>query len=224
MDADEIDVESIGAIGPAPAQLGSLVDCHIAALPTDVITLLGRRFLRAHYGFYTEHPRGICLIVQPDKTNNEVAGFIIGGAPVMRSEFVCKHLALFLYTVASRSIINSRVRRRFLGIAKNGLLVVLRKLRLAPHKRLKDSPIRSDPDVTVLLTMGTRPACRGKGYGKILLNAYEAECRRLGFAAAELMTRKDNAPANALYTAMGWRKIGTHNDFNHYRLTIAKDQ
>jgi ribosomal protein S18 acetylase RimI-like enzyme len=72
----------------------------------------------------------------------------------------------------------------------------------------------------VLLTLGTRPDCRGHGVGEALTRAFGQRCRELGFDAAYLMTRCDNVAANRLYAKMGWRQVAVREGFNHYRLEV----
>lgn len=58
----------------------------------------------------------------------------------------------------------------------------------------------------------TRDAVRGRGWGRALLTALEAEARRLGADRVVLDTNADLAAAQRLYRAAGYREIPPYND------------
>lgn len=59
-----------------------------------------------------------------------------------------------------------------------------------------------------ILTLAVAPAARGKGLGRALLQAALANARRLGAETMFLEVGVDNPAALALYTALGFTKVG----------------
>lgn len=219
------DTPAPAAIPARPEHLESLLDCHTAALPGDVITLLGRAFLRRHYRFYMTHPEGICLVTL-DEPGNRVTGFVVGGDPRLRRRFVLRHLPSFVWTVLVRSAVNARVRRRFTGILGGALRRLVGKLRRPGATAGEQPAIPAEPAGTwaVLLTIGTHPDFRRRGAGRKLLRAFHAEAARCGFEAMRVMTRIDNEASNGLYRRTGWELVGSAGRFQHYRRPTEEQQ
>jgi ribosomal protein S18 acetylase RimI-like enzyme len=48
------------------------------------------------------------------------------------------------------------------------------------------------------------PACRGRGIGRMLMNALIAEATKRGCSRISLEVRHDNAPAQHLYASLGF--------------------
>jgi ribosomal protein S18 acetylase RimI-like enzyme len=57
-----------------------------------------------------------------------------------------------------------------------------------------------------------RPAGRGSGAGRALVEAIVEEARRLGFRTMRLDTLPTMAAAQALYRSLGFREIERYND------------
>ncbi len=69
--------------------------------------------------------------------------------------------------------------------------------------------------VLVIHTLVVDPACRGQGLAKRFLAFYEAEAARRGCPNLRLDTGLNNAPARALYKALGYREVAVvTGDFN----------
>lgn len=64
-----------------------------------------------------------------------------------------------------------------------------------------------------LLTIAVAPDAQGKGLGRRLLVAFEAEARFMDATIAFLEVAADNAPANALYTRAGYRPTGRRKGY-----------
>lgn len=63
-------------------------------------------------------------------------------------------------------------------------------------------------DEAEVLTVVVHPEARRRGLGRSLLEALTAQWRRHGVTRAFLEVRDSNAPAIALYEAMGWTQCG----------------
>jgi ribosomal-protein-alanine N-acetyltransferase len=64
-----------------------------------------------------------------------------------------------------------------------------------------------------LYSLVVDPAARGRGLGRILLTDAEAQARRAGCRGLRLEVRQDNAAANALYAAAGYRRVAALPDY-----------
>jgi ribosomal-protein-alanine N-acetyltransferase len=64
-----------------------------------------------------------------------------------------------------------------------------------------------------LYSLVVDPAARGRGLGRILLADAEAQARRAGCRGLRLEVRQDNAAANALYAAAGYRRVAALPDY-----------
>jgi ribosomal-protein-alanine N-acetyltransferase len=64
-----------------------------------------------------------------------------------------------------------------------------------------------------LLTIAVAPEVLGRGIGRALLAAFEAEARRRDAATAFLEVAADNAAALALYRAAGWAESGRRRSY-----------
>lgn len=67
--------------------------------------------------------------------------------------------------------------------------------------------------VSRVSSLAVAPEAEGRGYGRRLLAAAEAETRRRGCDRVRLEVRADNARAAALYDAAGYRRIGEVAEF-----------
>lgn len=68
------------------------------------------------------------------------------------------------------------------------------------------------PELGELKRMWVSTAARGRGYGRQLLEALEAEARQRGFAALRLDTNAVLVEAIALYERHGYDRVARYND------------
>ncbi|MBR1268730.1 GNAT family acetyltransferase [Bradyrhizobium sp. AUGA SZCCT0222] len=57
--------------------------------------------------------------------------------------------------------------------------------------------------------VATDPECRGRGYGRVIMNAAEDWLRAAGMAKVQLMVRRENARAGAFYQSIGYAEAQT---------------
>ena len=80
-----------------------------------------------------------------------------------------------------------------------------------------------------ILTLAVAPAVRGKGLGRALLQAAITHARALGAQTMFLEVGVDNPAALALYTALGFAKVGNRKAYYNgrdalvLRLPLADD-
>jgi GNAT superfamily N-acetyltransferase len=70
---------------------------------------------------------------------------------------------------------------------------------------------RLDDATCEIKRMYVVPEARGRGLGKLLLEALEAEARRLGYAVARLDTGPEQPGAQGMYERAGYRAIENFN-------------
>jgi GNAT superfamily N-acetyltransferase len=70
---------------------------------------------------------------------------------------------------------------------------------------------RLDDATCEIKRMYVLPEARGRGLGKLLLEALEAEARRLGYAIARLDTGPEQPGAQRMYERAGYRAIENFN-------------
>ena len=66
-------------------------------------------------------------------------------------------------------------------------------------------------DIGEVTRVFVEPAARGKGVGRLLMNALERESRELGLDALRLDTRTDLVEARSLYASLGYIEGEPHN-------------
>lgn len=64
-----------------------------------------------------------------------------------------------------------------------------------------------------LLNITVAPECQGRGHAGTLLDALEAECRRLALAQLWLEVRQGNHRAQALYRRRGFVEVGLRRNY-----------
>ena len=72
---------------------------------------------------------------------------------------------------------------------------------------------RFDETRAELKRMYVVPGARGRGLGRLLLEALEDEARKLGYAGIVLETGKDQAEALGLYTSAGYEPIPCYEPY-----------
>lgn len=201
-------------VTPEPQHLDGLVACHMAALPHDVITLLGRSFLRTYYAFYSKHPSAICQVAV-NSENGRIMGFVVGGRPESRRYFAMAHPAILIIACLRGMLKSDRIRRRIIGAVKDALVKRFPKRTSAALLQGESYPMRSS-DCGILFTIGSHPDFQRSGVGKALVEAFRLQCFQKGLRGMRLMTRQENQAANALYQKTGWQLAGSGNGFNYY--------
>jgi GNAT superfamily N-acetyltransferase len=70
---------------------------------------------------------------------------------------------------------------------------------------------RLDDETCEIKRMYVVPEARGRGLGRVLLEALEAEARRMGYRAARLDTGPEQPGAQRMYEGAGYQPIGNFN-------------
>lgn len=72
---------------------------------------------------------------------------------------------------------------------------------------------RAAADEAEILTLAVRPAARGKGLGRALLQAAIQKAKALGATTMFLEVGADNPAALALYAGLGFTKVGARKAY-----------
>ena len=68
-------------------------------------------------------------------------------------------------------------------------------------------------DELQIINLAVRAPFRGRGYGRLLVDAAEEYCRKSGIVSVSLEVRVSNAPAIALYEKCGYIRAGIRRGF-----------
>ena len=99
---------------------------------------------------------------------------------------------------------------RYLRVASAALLVAETEAGLGGYALIG---LRRGGRTASLYSICVDPDLGGRGLGKILMAALEAEARAQGREAVTLEVRADNAAAIALYDRLGYRRFGEIEDY-----------
>lgn len=204
--------------------LPGIVECHVAAFPKEFTTLMGRRFLRAFYGYYINQPGGICLVAI-DEGSGRVMGLVKGGAPELRSKFTHKYVPRFVGVIIFRILTHSYFRRRLLHHIGQAFLKVGRKLGIATKQSQGNPPPPEDPQGTwsSLLSICAHPDFRGRGAGAALMEAFRAESQKRGYKTMRLSVHNANEAAIALYKRCGWQAIQISPNGTYFKRSVEEN-
>jgi len=195
--------------------LSGIVRCHQAAFPGQFLTRLGPGFLAAYYRYYLDSPRGINLVATGP--GDRVVGFVSGGDPALRGRFIRSQVPRYAGLLLFRGVLDPFVRRRLRVHLGNLARIAARRLGRAGGIPAGGG---GDPDpegASVLLSIAVDPSATGRGIGRMLMEAFRRESRRLGYPAMVLSAHADNDPAIRLYLACGWEVVRRDADGVYFR-------
>jgi ribosomal protein S18 acetylase RimI-like enzyme len=171
------------AIGDAPAMAG----LHIAEIDEGFLPTLGPAFLTRLYRRIVRSPSAFAFVAESD---GEVVGFSAG------AEHLGALYRAFLLRdgLAAAAVAAPRLARSWRRVAET--------LRY-PARDAGDLPTAE------LIAIAVRPAARGHGVGRALVEAITTEFARRGITAARVVAGAQNEAALGLYRACGFRHAAT---------------
>lgn len=203
--------------------IAGMVACHQAAFPGQFTTLLGAAYLRMFYGFYVDHPDGICLVAV-DEGNDAILGLVAGGQPDLPSRMLRRNLWRFVPMLLWRALTHGYFRRRLLHHVGTVVGKVARQLHLTRPSLAQPAPPEDPPGTwSNLLSICTHPDHRGRGVGRGLMEGFRAESVHRGYRSMRLSVRNENAAAIALYEACGWRPVLTVPNGTYYKRSVRPE-
>lgn len=175
---------------------------HIRVIHHGLLPLLGLDFLTKMYRCIVAAPEsGVWVLVDGDK----FIGFVAGCANVGRTyRYLMVNCGIGLAFTAAPALF------RFAVLAK------LASILLYPfrwHKALATNP---SPEAE-LLAIAIDENEYGKGYGKQLVDSFEASLRQWGVREYRVLTNIAEATSNAFYCATGFTPAGM---IKHHALTL----
>jgi len=187
---DEGDIENIAA-------------CHRAAFPDAFLTQLGNRCLEKYYEFYRTRQDAILLIAKDD---DSILGLVAGGRPDLNQLFIRTHYPMLFWWVGVAGCRRAAVRKRawfhFTRSLRNRLPWT------GGCSSVGSGPIQASWGRWAnLLSIGVRPKAQGQGLGKLLMAAFQDECRRQHYQFMRLSVHNDNEAARRLYLSQGWKVL-----------------
>lgn len=194
----------------AVGDLDDVVAVHITAFPGFLMTLLGPGFLRSYYQAVLDCDDAVFL-GQFGETGR-LQGFVAGFAKpasfyALLSGRKKKMLMAAAFHLMRRPSLWSRV------LENAG----------ATSQRATDN----EPGAAELASIAVLPTAQGKGYGRMLIDAFLSATRRHGANRVYLTTDADNNEAvNRLYARAGFQLAGTSmrkggRKMNHYTFLLG---
>lgn len=175
------------------ADLPGVLPMHEAAFGGTMGVALGRAYLRRFLAGFVEHEDRVFLVASLD---GALAGYVFG-RPVAEAGSDDRRLApLAAWGVLTHPRIWVRADIR---------AELVRRLR-SVRQPAPPSPSLPEP-VLSLVGIGTDPDRRGQGVGAQLIEAFEAEGARRGYASLRLSVYADNVTARRVYERAGWSPL-----------------
>lgn len=189
---------------PAPAELRPLnsadlaqvAQVHRAAFPETLLTRLGDDVVQRYYQWQlVDGPHQVAAVGA--FSHDRLQGFIVAGT--FRG-------AVSGFVRANRGLLARRLATRpWLAASAGGR----RRLRSAWRwlRPVPASPARvTGPRRFGILALAVEPGARGRGLGRLLLEAAERAALEAGTHAMHLTVRHSNLGAIAFYERLGWQK------------------
>lgn len=190
--------------------LPGVVAVHMAAFGDAALSAVGPGAVRRYYLWLLQplHQSSNFVAVLGD----EIVGFCIGG--VFRGAmggFLRRNGPYLAWAVlrAWRRLFEPRFRGRVLLGARLAVSAVWRQARL---RILRPPPGPAPPAgdrAFGILSIATAPEAWGRGVGRALMTAAEAEARRRGFRRMGLTVHAENERAVRFYASLGWERVPT---------------
>ena len=188
--------------------LKKIAECRIDAFPDSLSSKLGTAFVSKMLSMYIEKNNFIISV----ESNDECMGFVTALVP--ENEHSCSTRESINFTF--NDLLKGLLRKPWLFFHpiilreyKVGLEMIRKKFK-AKFTQLKPAA----PDLTKLapeiinsvglIDIAVQPKYQGKGYGSILLNAFENHCRAIGKHKMHLSVKPNNYNAIQSYKKNGW--------------------
>lgn len=194
-------------------------ELHTTHLSEGFFPQLGTTFVRRWHRTFIDSPSAVALDVKD--RDGRVAAFLLGTTD--QHAYVREVLSTDRYGLAWRGaaglLSHPTVARRFVRtrVKRYARRLWPGEQNPAPSPRGRAGTDGGAADgaspgaIGVVHAVVTRPSCRGNGYGRLLLNAYESELSRAGTRRALLVTGAATGAAE-FYRRLGWREAGRSAD------------
>jgi len=186
--------------------LAAVARVHCDAFPDAAITRLGLGAVRRYYAWQCEPVHDAVNLVA--QQGGQLVGFCFAG--VFRGAmtgFLKRNIVYLLCLVAGhpRNLVDRRFRTRVRSGVKLLYRHGIKRVRGSAPSRPAAAPER--PRSFGILAIATDPRQAGRGIGRALMEAAEAEARRRGFARMHLSVDPGNQRAIRFYEGLGWTRV-----------------
>ncbi|MBX2963382.1 MAG: GNAT family N-acetyltransferase [Cyclobacteriaceae bacterium] len=185
--------------------LDKIVKCHRSAFPGTLSSLLGKNVSYRTLEWYIDNPKSFLLWIEQEGVCIGYAGGMISdgsqvhGSASSMIQYAFKDAALALI-VRPWLWLHPELVSRYKLILKNIYFKIT-----GFKKPMKDRKNHSATEPHVgLVVIGVHPQHQGKGYGSLLLKAFQEKVVELGFSKMSLTVLAENSQAIKSYMSNGW--------------------
>jgi ribosomal protein S18 acetylase RimI-like enzyme len=202
--------------------LYKIANCHIAAFPKSVTSLLGEKVVASMLKWYLSAPNKFLFYSEENGiVTGYCGGFVMDGSDAYGSGSGMTQFGFNQAAGAFASkpwlLLHPEVRKKYAFILTN----VARKLGLKKELPMAVSQPKpkNEPLTAGLVVIGVIPNLQQKGLGTLLQQEFESKAIEMGAKRLSLSVRKQNENAIKSYTKNGY-KI---NDENETSFIMTKD-
>jgi ribosomal protein S18 acetylase RimI-like enzyme len=187
--------------------LYKIAQCHIAAFPKSVTSLLGNKVVSSMLQWYLSAPNKFLFFVEEQgKVMGYCGGFLMDGSDAYGSG---SGMTQFGFNQAAGAfarkpwlLLHREVRNKYRFIFTN----VLRKLGLKKEQPMAVSAHQAQEESLTagLVVIGVLPNLQQKGLGTLLQQEFERKAKEMGAKRLSLSVRKQNEKAIKSYTRNGY--------------------
>lgn len=193
------------------ADLGFVVEEHLAHFPDNVFGRLGRRFLTEYYRTFLDGPHAHAVV---GLVAGQPVGFLVGVLDVREHRrlvrrFHARRLAAYAATALLRR-------------PRMALLLVRRRIavRLASVGRRRSPGEGGSGGIAVLSHVAVRAEARGLGLGTSLILGFVDGAQEAGARTVSVATRAGADGAGQLYEELGWHLTAERETFDGRRIAL----
>ncbi len=187
--------------------LKEIAQCHCVAFPKSFSSALGLAYVEKMLAWYLSTETAFLFYFKEGGQCIGYCGGMIRSTPGMGS---ASSMTQFSFNQAVQSflirpwlIFHPELRAKFLFVLKNLWYKVIGKANNSNTIATENTPVSFEPYVA-LVVIGVRNELQGKGYGSLLLQAFEKKTIELGYGKMSLTVLSENLKAIKSYERNGW--------------------
>lgn len=190
-----------------PNDLDKIAECHVAAFPDSVTSLLGKNVVASMLQWYLSAPNKFLFFIEEDhKVLGYCGGFILDGTDAYGSG---TGMTQFGFSTAVTSFLRKpwllfhpEIRKKYKFIFAN----IKRKLGFKKEQPMAAAqPAQYNGPLTAgLVVIGVRPDLQQKGLGSKLQQEFERKAKEMGAQRLQLSVRTKNQRAISSYQRNGY--------------------
>jgi len=206
--------------------LDQVAALHETCFPGYYLTLLGRRFLRAMYGWYVESPAAIAQVAVND--HGRVLGFVAG-----TTEASSYHSSLFRRRAGAMlsALLGQMIRHPFqtLGLIWERKDMIPRALAASMFRRPQTTieigaGAHDESHSASLVSIGVDPSVRRMGIARRLTELFLVDAWGRGSTTVTLSVREDNLGARRFYESLDWEETSRSDQAYHGSFSITYEK